>query len=117
MIVWDKGNSLPTQYYMNSYELILMLRKGKARKINNMGTKNILRIPNILGNKQHPTEKPVELMQILIENSSNENDIILDPFFGSGSTAVSCIESNRKFIGCEIDKKYYEIARNRLIGK
>lgn len=44
-------------------------------------------------------------------------DIILDPFIGSGSTPVACIESNRKFIGCEIDKKYYEIAKNRIIGK
>lgn len=100
---------------MNSYELVLMLRKGKARKINHMGTKNILKIPNIKGNKLHPTEKPVELMKILIENSSNENAIILDPFFGSGSTAVACIESNRKFVGCEIDKKYYEIAKNRIV--
>lgn len=44
------------------------------------GTKNILRIPNIVGNKKHPTEKPVELLKILIENSSNENDIVFDPF-------------------------------------
>lgn len=44
-------------------------------------------------------------------------DIVLDPFIGSGSTAVVCIESNRKFVGCEIDKKYYEIAQNRIIGK
>ncbi len=72
LIVWDKGNSTPTQYYLNSYELVLMLRKGKAKYINNIGTKNILKIPNIKGTKSHPTEKPVELMQILIENSSNE---------------------------------------------
>ena len=65
LIVWDKGNSLPNKYYLNSYELILMLRKGKAKNINNKGTKNILRVPNIIRNKQHPTEKPVELMQIL----------------------------------------------------
>lgn len=116
LIVWNKGNSTPTQYYMNSHELILMLRKGKAKYINNMGTKNILRIPNTK-NKLHPTEKPVELMKILVENSSNENDIILDPFFGSGATAVACLESNRKFVGSEIDKKYYEIARNRIIDK
>lgn len=44
-------------------------------------------------------------------------DIILDPFIGSGSSVVACLESNRKFIGCEIDKKYYEIARNRIIDK
>lgn len=82
LIVWDKGNSTPNKYYMNSYELILMLRKGKARNINDMGTKNILRIPNILGDKIQPTEKPVELMKVLIENSSDIDDLVLDPFFG-----------------------------------
>lgn len=102
---------------MNSYEMILMLRKGKAKYINNMGTKNILKIPNIIGNKKHPTEKPVELMRILIENSSNENDIILDLFVGAGATAVACKESNRKFIGCEIDSKYYKIAKSRIVDK
>lgn len=116
LIVWDKGNSTPTQYYMNSYELILMLRKGKAKYIKNMGSKNILRIPNTK-NKSHPCAKPTELLKLLINNSSNENDIILDPFMGAGATAVVCIESNRKFIGCEIDKKYYEIAKNRIIDK
>jgi site-specific DNA-methyltransferase (adenine-specific) len=57
-----------------------MLRKGAARSINNMGCKNILRVKNIIGKKDHPTEKPVELNKILIENSSNEGDTVLDPF-------------------------------------
>lgn len=102
---------------MNSYELILMLRKGKAKYIHNMGTSNILRIANIIRNKKHPTEKPVELMQILVENSSNEHNIIFDPFMGVGATGVACINSNRNFIGCEIDKKYFVIAQNRMIDK
>lgn len=71
ILIWYKNNSLPNRYYLNSYEMILMLRKGKARNINNMGTKNVLEIKNIIGNKSHPTEKPVELMKILIENSTN----------------------------------------------
>lgn len=78
------------------------------------GAKNILRIPNILGNKKHPTEKPVELLKVLIENSSNEGDIVMDCFMGSGSTGVACIETNRKFLGIEIDKKYYDIAVRRI---
>ena len=78
------------------------------------GTKNILRIPNILGNKKHPTEKPVELLKLLIENSSNEGDIVMDCFMGSGSTGIACINTNRKFIGIEIDKKYYDIAIERI---
>ena len=78
------------------------------------GTKNILRIPNILGNKKHPTEKPVDLLKLLIENSSNEGDIVMDCFMGSGSTGIACINTNRKFIGIEIDKKYYDIAIERI---
>ena len=70
IIIWAKNNSTPNRYYLNSYEMILMLRKGKAKNINNMGTKNILQINNIIGKKKHPTEKPVELMEILIENST-----------------------------------------------
>lgn len=73
-----------------------------------------MRIPNILGNKKHPTEKPVELLKILIENSSEEGDIVMDCFMGSGSTGVACIETNRKFLGIEIDKKYYDIAVRRI---
>ena len=78
------------------------------------GTKNILRIPNIIGTKTHPTEKPVELMKILIENSSNKDDIVLDCFMGTGSTGIACINANRKFVGIEIDKKYYDIAVRRI---
>lgn len=70
ILIWEKNNSTPNRYYLNSYEMILMLRKGKAKTINNRGTKNILQINNIIGNKKHPTEKPVELMKILIENST-----------------------------------------------
>ena len=84
LIVWDKGNQTPNKYYMNAYELILMLRKGRARNINNLGTKNILRIPNIVRTKAHPTEKPVEFMQVLVENSTNENDLVMDLFMGVG---------------------------------
>lgn len=91
-----------------------MLRKGNAKDINNMGTKNILRIPNIMGNKKHPTEKPSSLMGILVTNSSNAGDVVLDPFMGAGSTGVASIESGRKFIGCEIDKNYYDIATERI---
>lgn len=114
LLVWDKGNATPCHYYMNAVEYILMLRKGNARDINNMGTKNILRIPNIMGNKKHPTQKPESLMGILITNSSNKDDVILDPFVGAGATGVACLETGRKFIGCEIDKKYFDIAVERI---
>lgn len=115
LIVWDKGNTLPNKYYLNSYELILMLRKGKAKNINNLGTKNILRVPNIIRNKKHPTEKPVELMQILVENSSKEGEVVLDPFMGVGGVGVACMKSGRDFIGIEIDEKYFGIAIDQIV--
>ena len=65
-------------------------------------------------NNGHPTEKPVELMEILIKNSSKEGDLVLDPFVGVGATAIACQNLNRNFIGCEIDKKYYDTAMERL---
>ena len=113
LLVWDKGNATPNKWYMNACEFILFLRKGKAKNINNLGSKTILSVPNVR-NKMHPTEKPVELMQILIENSSNENDTVLDPFMGSGSTGIACLNTNRNFIGIELDKTYFDIAKERI---
>lgn len=71
-------------------------------------------IPNIIGKKKHPTEKPVELMKILIENSSNKNDIVIDPFMGVGTTGVACKKLNRNFIGIELDENYFNIAKERI---
>lgn len=116
LIVWDKGNTTPNKYYLNTYELILMLRKGRARNINNMGTKNILKVPNITRIKKHPTEKPVELMQILVENSTDPGNIVLDPFMGVGGVGIACKNTGREFIGIEIDSNYYQIAKERLSG-
>ena len=114
ILIWYKNNATPNKYYLNAYEMILMLRKGKAKNINNMGTKNVLQINNIIGNKNHPTEKPVELMKILIENSTVGGDLVIDPFMGAGSTGIACKELNRDFIGIEIDEKYFKIAKERI---
>ncbi len=118
-LIWNKGNKIMGQYYMSQFEYILFFRKGKGRKINKCGTSDILNVPNKKqkgedGKNLHDTEKPVELMRILIENSSQENEIVLDPFMGIGATGVGCIESNRKFIGVELDEKYFNIAKNRI---
>lgn len=120
-LIWDKGNKIMGQYYMSCFEYILFFRKGKGIKINNCGTPDILSIPNkktkIDGKNIHDTEKPVELMKILIENSSKEGDTVLDPFMGSGSTGIACKQTNRKFIGIEIDEQYFKIAEERINGK
>lgn len=62
----------------------------------------------------HPTQKPIKLIERLILASSNEGDIVLDPFMGGGSTAVACIKQNRHFIGFEIDTNYYNACLNRI---
>lgn len=118
-LVWDKGNKIMGQYYMSQFEYILFFRKGKGVKINNCGTSDILSVPNKKtkdknGKNMHDTEKPVELMQILIENSSKEGQLVIDPFMGIGSTGIACVNSNRKFIGCELDPTYFEIAQQRI---
>ena len=114
LLIWDKGNVTPNRYYMQGYECILMLRKGGAKNIHNKGTSNILRVPNIIGNKKHPSEKPVELLEIMINNSTNDGEVVLDMFMGSGSTGLASKNLGRKFIGVEIDEKYFDIAKERL---
>ena len=115
-LVWVKQNATPNHYYMQKCEFILMLRKGSARDINNFGTTNVFTDLNPIGNKYHPTEKPVSLMKKLIENSSNKGDIVLEPFAGAGSTLIAAKELNRNYVGSEIDKKYYNVAISRLNG-
>jgi len=65
----------------------------------------------------HPTQKPVKLVRRLLKISSNENDIVCDPFIGSGTTAIACKQTGRRFIGFEIDKNYYDISLQRLLDQ
>ena len=66
------------------------------------------------GNKQHPTQKPISLMEYLIKTYTNENETVLDFTMGSGSTGVACVNTKRNFIGIELDDKYFEIAEQRI---
>lgn len=118
-LIWDKGNKIMGQYYMSQFEYILFLRKNGAVKINNCGTSDLLSIPNKKtkgedGKNIHDTEKPVDLCRILIENSSNKDEIVFDPFMGVGGAGVACIETGRKFYGCELDERYFGIAKERI---
>ena len=67
-------------------------------------------------NKLHPTQKPVALLEYLIKTYTNEGDIVLDNCMGSGSTGVACVNTNRDFIGIELDKDYFNIAKQRITG-
>lgn len=118
-LIWDKGNKICGRFYMNCFEYIIMLRKGRERPINNCGTGDILRIPNkktkgIDGKNIHDSEKPIDLMNILIQNSSDDGDIVIDPFMGSGTTAIAAIRTKRNFIGFELQKEYFDIANKRI---
>lgn len=77
---------------------------------------NILEFSNAgnMSGKLHPTQKPVELMEYLIKTYTNENGIVLDNTMGSGTTGVACVNTNRGFIGIELDDKYFEIAERRI---
>ena len=118
-LIWDKCRKIMGTHYMGQYEYILFFRKGMSVKINNCGTGDILSIPGKKtkgadGKNIHNTEKPVELMQVLVENSSKVGGIVLDPFMGVGSTGIACINSDRKFIGIELDENYYHISKKRI---
>lgn len=118
-LIWDKGNKIMGTYYMSQFEYILFFRKGKGVKINNCGTSDILSVPNQKtkgedGKNLHDTEKPVKLMEILIGNSTKENGIVLDPFMGIGSSGIAAKNLDRKFIGIELDRIYFDIAKNRI---
>ena len=77
--------------------------------------KNLLEFSNAnQRGKVHPTQKPVALLEYLIKTYTKENETVLDFTMGSGSTGVACVNTNRKFIGVELDEKYFEIAENRL---
>lgn len=115
ILVWVKNNHGSGDLqasYAPKYEFILYGNKGR-RKFEN-GRKEDVLFYNKTKNELHPTQKPVDLLEFLINNSSIENDNILDPFMGSGSTGVACINTNRNFIGFELDEHYFQIAKERL---
>ena len=75
---------------------------------------NSQRAENNNGNRFHPSQKPIGLLEYLIKTYTNKNEVVLDFTMGSGSTGVACMETNRNFIGIELEPKYYEIAKKRI---
>ncbi|MBL4951104.1 site-specific DNA-methyltransferase [Neobacillus sp. YIM B02564] len=117
ILVVDKIQGTYFSYYQKQVEFILFFRstKGKAKYINNCGMGNLFQYRYTRGkDKLHPSEKPLELIEKLILQSSNEGDIIFDPFAGSGTTAIACAKNNRNFICYELEEKYVNIANKRL---
>ena len=75
---------------------------------------NVLKFNRELSNRYHPTQKPIDLLEYLIKTYTNEDEIVLDFTMGSGSTGVACMNTNRKFIGIELDENYFNIAKQRI---
>jgi site-specific DNA-methyltransferase (adenine-specific) len=124
IIRWIKKNPMPRntdRRYANDCEFaVWAVKEGAKWTFNKPSTKGYL-IPEIKTgvvpggkNRLHPTQKNLEVMEKLVEIHTNEGDLIYDPFLGSGTTALACKNKRRKYIGSEIDKKYYDISMERL---
>ena len=120
ILCWHKSNALPTYYnkYLTDTEYLLFFHKNigvHPETYEDAKTFDISPI-NYKDKKQygHPTIKPVNWIEKIIRNSSKEGDTILDPFIGSGTTAIAAINTKRNFIGFEISEEYFNIANNRI---
>ena len=117
MIIWVKNNhtagDLKAQFG-KKYEIIFLVNKGR-KKFNGKRITDVWEFDRVSGKSQiHQNQKPVELIEFCIEKHSNEGNLILDGFMGSGTTAIACLNTNRNFIGFELDEGYYEAAIKRI---
>lgn len=113
LLVWEKNNAVFNKWYMKNCEYILFMWKGKAKFINDLGSKTVTMFESPT-DRIHPTEKPLGLMEMFIKNSSNVGDLVLDPFGGSGVASVACHKLNRRCICIEKDPEYAKAAQHQL---
>jgi len=123
-MVWHKTNPPPKLYkagFLNSCELIICAwNKGhtwnfsKQKDMHNFIETSICSGKERIKEPIHPTQKPIKVLQHIIKIASNENDVVFDPFMGVGSTGHASLFLNRKFLGFEIDEKYFNITKRRL---
>ena len=123
MVVWDKGPMGMGWHYRRSYETILVAQKGsgktrwydRSRRVENVIRPGDYGIRKIIPRAdQHPTEKPAALASHFMRLHSEPGHAVLDPFLGSGSTAVAAVRLGRRFIGIEIDATYFQTAVERI---
>lgn len=122
--VWHKKNPMPRNmnlHFVNSTEAwVYFINRGKTGTFNNDGKvlhDHIETSVISVGEKKHgkhPTQKPLALMEYFVKILANEGDVVLDPFMGSGSTGLASVLNGRKFHGIELDKNYFNLAKNRL---
>lgn len=125
LLIWDrdKHSMISTKFYTSNIDYVIRIYgKGRAlnKVVNELGKGDITYYRKIQKYKHpkefgHETEKPVELISKYIVLSTNEKQTVLDPFMGSGTTGVACMNLNRNFIGIELSRDYYEIAKKRLL--
>ena len=113
LLTWDKVRATRNRWYMKHNEFTLYLWKGNATRINDCGSMQTFKL-NAPRETSHRTEKPVQLMAHYIENSSQPGQLVLDPFSGSGSTMVACVETGRRGIAIEKDPEYFEMTCARV---
>ena len=116
-LIWEKSNPSPMNgqhIYLSGVENAIWFKK-RGGTFNAHCKNTVFKYP-IGRSKLHSTEKNHLLLQELILDNSNENDLILDPCMGSGSTGVVALQNNRNFLGIELNQNYFEIAKNRLEG-
>ena len=117
IIVWVKNNHTAGDLkasFGHQYEFVILANKGR-RFINGNRDNDVMFFDKVAGKEQlHQNQKPVDLLQYLVEKLSDSNNTILDPFMGSGSTGVACVNTGRKFIGMELEEKYFDIAKERI---
>lgn len=117
IIVVNKGNKVAFGWYMKQVEFVVLFRKrnGRAKQVNDMSVPNLLNVAFPKGrDRLHPSEKGVDLIKLFITQSSNEGEIVFDPFMGSGTTAVAATLEGRHWVGFEMEPAYVEITNKRL---
>lgn len=120
LLTWHKTNPVPTcnNKYLSDTEYLLYFRSGGVPMYGSYATKKKFYVsPTNKKDKQlfgHPTVKPLEIIENLIINSTISQEVVLDPYMGSGTTGVACMKLGRKFMGIEINKQYYEMAKTRI---
>lgn len=116
MMIWEKTNPSPMNckhVWMSGIEVFIYFKKKRA-VFNEFYKNSVIKSPNG-SSKVHPTQKPLKLFEYLIKVSSNKGDIVCDPCVGSGTTAVASAKMKRNFIAGDIDEKFCEISKNRII--
>ena len=117
LIVWDYEWIKAGSHYRFSHEFIIYAVKGDTKRRFSASERDVWRIKPVnftSPDKLHNAQKPLELIDKMIRNSSVEGDIILDCFSGSGTTAVACINNNRHYICFEIDERYFQVSLDRI---